>query len=68
MAVSFRYRRPDSPQKVYLFKTAYSAERGPTSFYLGEREGEILSADVDLEPLTLHGSNLMESYEFFEVK
>ncbi|CAM9901008.1 unnamed protein product [Pylaiella littoralis] len=85
-AVSFRYRRPEQPGKVYLFKTAGSGaspapvststsssslsaggKRGPTQFFLGEKGGEILSADVDLEPLERCGSpNFFGSESFFE--
>lgn len=80
LVVSFRYRRPDQPGKVYLFKTAASppsappssssgAERGPTAqFFLGEKGGEIMSADVDLEPLERSGGpNFFEPEDFFQV-
>lgn len=64
---------------MYLFKTASSgappsssgAEKGkgpPAQFFLGEKGGEIMSADVDLEPLERSGSpNFFESEDFFQV-
>lgn len=74
-AVSFRYRRADQPGKVYLFKTAgsgesgpgISGERGPAQFFLGEKGGNIMSADVDLEPLQQCRPKFFESEGFFEV-
>lgn len=80
-AVSFRYRRPDQPGKVYLFKTAgapsssSSSSSGvegercpPAQFFLGEKGGEIMSADVDLKPLERRSSpNLFESEDFYQV-
>eukprot|EP00752_Nemacystus_decipiens_P007796 g6963.t1 len=72
-AVSFRYRRPDHPGKVYLFKTASSGadkEKGsPAQFFLGEKGGEIMSADLDLKPLERTGSanvHFFQSEDFFE--
>eukprot|EP00903_Cladosiphon_okamuranus_P012858 g12012.t2 len=79
-AVSFRYRRPDKPGKVYLFKTAAAPpsstgaekekerrEGQPAQFFLGEKGGEIMSADVDLGPLErISGPNLFESEDFFQ--
>ncbi|CAM9942360.1 unnamed protein product, partial [Hapterophycus canaliculatus] len=73
-AVSFRYRRPDQPGKVYLFKTAgsgesapgISGERGPAQFFLGERGVDIRSADMNLEPLQLCHPNFFEAEGFFE--
>ncbi|CAM9243007.1 unnamed protein product [Ectocarpus sp. 4 AP-2014] len=63
-AVSFRYRRPDCTGKVYLFKAV--AGGGPVQFLLGEKGGEIQSADVDLEPLEQCGPKFFESEDFFE--
>lgn len=70
--VSFRYRRPDSPGKVYLLKAAAAgggsaAGSRPTQFVLGERGGTILSADVDLEPLERCSPDFSNSHDFFEV-
>lgn len=67
--VSFRYRRPDLPGKVFLFKAACAGGggKGPAQFLLGERGGEIMSADVDLEPLDRCRPMFMETHDFFEV-
>lgn len=66
-AVSFRYRRPDTPSEVYLFKTVAAADGGPTSFFLARREGETRSAGVDLGPLGSCGPLFLEVQDFFEV-
>lgn len=74
--MSFRYRRPDQPGKVYLFKTAVSGESGPrvsgekvpAQFFLREKGRDIMSAGMDLEPLQRCHPNFFESEEFFEVR
>lgn len=67
-AVSFRYRCPDNPGKVYLFKAASYGEGGPTSFFLAERGGETYSAGVDLAPLRCTDTIDFSDESFFEVR
>lgn len=64
----FRYRRPDSPGKVYLVKVAALGKDGLTEIFMGEKGGESASSDVDVEALGTVGPFLSgKNKVFFKV-
>lgn len=65
--VSFRYRLPATPGKVYLFKTTSSGKGGSTLFHLAQREGDMRTAGMDLAALDGSDQAYFENESFFEV-
>lgn len=64
--VSFRYRLPATPGKVYLFKTTSSGKGGSTLFHLAQREGDMRTAGMDLAALDGSDQAYFENESFFE--